>query len=280
MKIKLVQLCVGLLLLGLSSAAPAFTCSITSPGFTVNYEGGTTRSVQTYFTMTCERFSGDPASLSYDVAAGSGNNASGQSNRAAQAAGGPYVSYDLYKDSGCTAPWKVGGLRIKPPTMTWTGLGFLSQQVSYWGCIPSQTGMAAGTYTDAFTLTANWGQGQSADSAVGTAQVTIYAPANCTMSMPPGNMLFTYVAFGPQQNPTKTFTTTCTNTMPYSLALSPSSAVLVGLNYSLALNTSIATGTGFPQTFTITGTMAAGQAGECPTATCTGTQAHTVTVTY
>jgi hypothetical protein len=35
-----------------------------------------------------------------------------------------------------------------------------------------------------------------------------------------------------------------------------------------------------PQTYSINGSMAAGQAGKCATATCSGSQARTLTVSY
>jgi spore coat protein U-like protein len=281
MKIKLVQLCAELLLLGSGAAQAAITCSsITSPGFTISYAAGTISSSQTFFTITCNReLSGDDSSVNFDVSVNNGNDPAGTANRAALAVNGPYVFYEPYKDS-CLTPWE-GSEKQYPGLMDWgNALGLKSQTVSFWGCIKTaQAGMPAGTYSDSLLLTVDYGKSPKR-TITGSAPVTIYAPAYCTMSMPAGDMVFTYVAFGPQQTPTKTFTATCTNTMPYTLAVSPSSAVVVGLNYSVALNASSAIGTGFPQTFTITGTMAAGQAGECPTSTCSGTQIHTVTVTY
>jgi spore coat protein U-like protein len=285
MKNSFVQLCAALLLLLPGVAQAAITCnSITSPGLTISYASGTTASTQTYFTITCTReLAGDDTSVNYDATVNAGSTPAGSSNRASQAVAGTpyYVFYDLYRDS-CSTQWK-GGQKISG-TITWASaavVGPLSQQKTYWGCIPTiQTGMPAGTYSDSLALTATYGQGNTGGTVTGTAAVTIYAPAYCTMSMSAGDMNFTYVAFGPQQTATKTFMATCTNTMPYTLAVNPSAAVVVGLNYSLALNAGNATGTGIAQTFTITGTMPAGQAGNCLTGTCTGTQTHTVTVTY
>ena len=73
------------------------------------------------------------------------------------------------------------------------------------------------------------------------------------------------------------------------MALSATSGVVSGLNYSLGLNAIInsggssplaSTGTGADQTFYINGNMAAGQAGTCATGTCSATNTHTLTITY
>ena len=56
---------------------------------------------------------------------------------------------------------------------------------------------------------------------------------------------------------------------------------LLGLNYTLALSSTGTTGTGFAQPYTVTGSIAADQAGTCSTGTCTATQTGvTVTITY
>ena len=72
------------------------------------------------------------------------------------------------------------------------------------------------------------------------------------------------------------------------MALDATVGVVTGLNYALALNTVntggvnplTSVGNGLAKTFFINGTMAAGQAGACAAAACTGTQARTLTITY
>jgi hypothetical protein len=66
---------------------------------------------------------------------------------------------------------------------------------------------------------------------------------------------------------------------------SPTTGTLIGLDYTLALSpaggTGGGTGGGSPESIhTITGTMAAGQAGTCAVGACTATQSHTLTITY
>ncbi|NNU44524.1 hypothetical protein [Ramlibacter montanisoli] len=56
--------------------------------------------------------------------------------------------------------------------------------------------------------------------------------------------------------------------------------VITGLRYSLVLSANAGNGTGAPQTYGITATFPAGQAGTCAGAICNATQAHTLTITY
>ena len=108
------------------------------------------------------------------------------------------------------------------------------------------------------------------------------------MTTAPGNLAFTYTAFGAAVAVNTTFQPTCTIYLPYSMALDTTSGVISGLLYSLALNTTssggssplTSTGTGLAQTLYINGNMAANQAGTCATGSCPGSQLHTLTITY
>jgi len=87
----------------------------------------------------------------------------------------------------------------------------------------------------------------------------------------------------------------CTNTKPYEVSLDAYSGTVIGLAYSLTIDgvgadkTGV-TGSGLTnKTHTLGGSMAGGQAGNCGTAVvpgvgpatdCTGSTAHTLTVTY
>ena len=111
--------------------------------------------------------------------------------------------------------------------------------------------------------------------------VTIYYPAVCTITAAPGNVAFAYTAFRATPLPASTtFGVTCTNTLGYTLALDATSGVVIGLQYLLSLSAASATGTGAQQTFTINGTMPAGQAGTCTTGSCSGTSVRSITITY
>lgn len=272
----------ALLLAFAALAAPAshaaITCGVTSPGFAAAYDPtvAATNITQTYFTVTCTRgATSDPTSVTYAVKADNGLNALGQGNRASF--GANTIRYDVYKDAACGTQWKgnstIGG------TINFSGTGTVSAQGNYWGCIPAaQTGLAAGTYTDTVTMTMTYGSPQS--TATGTASVIINTPPVCTISTAPGSVVFNYLSRGTAKTASTQYGVTCTLALPYTMALDATSGTILGLTYTLALGNASSTGTGSQQLFTINGNMAGGQSGTCATATCSGTQARTLTVTY
>ncbi|HEY5993031.1 MAG TPA: hypothetical protein VIU46_00355, partial [Gallionellaceae bacterium] len=129
--------------------------------------------------------------------------------------------------------------------------------------------------------------------------VTINLTSTCTFTAPT-NVVFNYTSFSATVvNATaSTFNVTCTNTLPYTVSLLTSPTLLapafpvtdsaVGLAYSLAIAAPAGggTGTGLAQAYQVTGTMAAGQAGNCATAggACTNAAAtnntYVVTIVY
>jgi spore coat protein U-like protein len=260
------------------AAHAAITCSITSPGFAAAYDPAAinTNITQTYFTVTCTRgATTDPGSVNYSVKVDNGLNPSGQRNRATF--GANRVNYDFYKDAGCGTTWK--GNSAITGTITFAGTGTFTSQGNYWGCVPAaQSGLAAGVYTDSVTMTMTYGSPQSTAST--SAGVTISTPPTCSMSTPPGNVVFNYISLGAAVNASTTYGVTCTLALPYTMALDATAGTVVGLAYTIALSTPSSTGTGAQQTFSINGSIAAGQAGVCATATCSGTQPRTLTITY
>ena len=99
------------------------------------------------------------------------------------------------------------------------------------------------------------------------------------------DLIFNYTSFGAAANPSSSFIVKCTSGLGYTLSLDGSgfggSTSVLGLAYTLALAAPAAAGTGADQTYTINGTMAAGQAGTCAVAAgCTNTTARTITLTY
>ncbi len=272
------------LLLPMAGAHAAITCNVTSSGFATAYSptSGTTNVTQSSFTVSCTRgAAGDPTSVAYTVSVNNGLNANGINNRATF--GASTMRYDLYTDGGCTTQWKgnttmpVGG-----GTITFAGTGTVTKTTTYWGCATAgQTGLAAGTYTDVVVMTLSYGPNPQS-SATSTLPVSIATPANCSLTQAPSPspMVFNYIAFGAAAAASASYGVTCTNFLPYTMALDATSGTLLGLSYTLALSAAAATGSGSQQTFTITGTMAAGQAGTCATGSCTATQTRTLTITY
>jgi len=262
----------------------AIQCTaLSSPGVTINYTNQTTTSTQTYFQVTCSRAAGDPTTVTYSVTANNGQNPSGQNNQAMNGAAG--LRYDVYVNSTCTTQWK--GNTTITDTITWTSAtdtSSITRRTNFWGCITAaQTATNSGLYSDTVGLTLSYAGGTSLTASV---PVRIYAPASCTFTSQPGNIVISnYVPFtSATRTASSTFAVQCTNQMPYSLATNVTEAVAAGLRYTLSLSATTGSGTGAPQTYTVTVTVPAGQAGgTCgrPAGqTCTGVNSHFIMVTY
>ncbi|MBK5205681.1 MAG: spore coat protein U domain-containing protein [Polaromonas sp.] len=254
------------------SAQAAINCNLTSNGFSSFYDPAnlTQNITSASFTMTCTRSAlGDATSQSYTVMLTSGTNQASLGNNR--------INYDVFIDSACGTPWR--GVTTLGGTITFassTDYFPHSQTVPYWGCVPKSQTVAAGTYTD--TVTMNPSIGSNA-----TFPVTIVTPSSCSISTPPGNVTFNYTSFQgypASASPPSPFAATCTNQMPYTMALDATSGTLLGLNYTLSLSASSATGTGLAQSYSINGSIAAGQAGTCAGASCTATAPRTLTISY
>lgn len=276
-----------LLALGSAGAQAAITCTtITSDPLTIFYAAGTTTGVQVALTLTCSRGStSDPTSTPWSVTANNGLHAKRANNFARLTQNGKNydLSYDVYTTGCGGAQWS--GRTTISGTLTWAAgqTGNATATAYYWGCINKpQTPTAAGWYTDTIGLTATYDPGAGPNQKInGTIDVSIYAPATCVINPPPGSISITYPAFSPLAlSGTTTFGATCTDSMPYTLDVSPASGTLAGVNYTVGLSAASAVGTGAIQTFTVTVTALAGQSGTCSTASCTATQTHTLTIAY
>ena len=281
MKTKFMQCLAALaLLLSANAAQAAISCSISSPGFIAGYtSGGAQVITQVSYSITCTRgLTTDPTTTAYSVKVGNGLNPAGGGKKQA-AFGANRLRYDTYIDSGCATQWR-GATTIPsvPGTITMVGLTPTTVIQNFWGCIAALLTPVAGTYTDTVTLTPTYSAGVSGGS--NTFPVTIITPATCTIATIP-NITLAYTAFRlTAATATTSAPVTCSNNLPYTMAVSPTSGVSAGINYSLSLPAS-GTGNGVSQGITITATAPAGQAGTCATGACTGVaQAHTLTVTY
>lgn len=258
------------------AAHAAITCNLSSNGFSSAYvpANAAINITTASFTMTCTRSrTSDATSQAFTVQANNGTNASGQQNRAAF--GSNRILYDLYTDSSCSTQWRgtttIGGTVV---FSSGSDLTAKSTTVQYWGCIPAGQNVAAGTYSDTVTLNPSTG-------ANATFPVSIVTPSSCSISTPPGNITFNYIAFqGSPSLANTAFSAKCTNLLPYSMALDSYNSVLAGLAYTLSLSTTSNVGNGVAQPYTIDGSMAAGQSGTCTTGSCTATEGRTLTITY
>lgn len=273
-----ILLALAALLLAPCAQATINCTSITAPGVTLNYQNNTTVSLQTFFAVTCTRSStGDPVSVSYSVKADNGGNPNGINNRATYTTGAT-VRYDFYTNSSCATQWK-GGTTVAD-TITWSGgsTGSITRQTSYWACIvSSQTATSSGVYSDNVALTLTYSNNITVS---GTVPVAIFAPALCTVTTPPRNIALSYVAFGPQVSGSTSVGVTCTAGMPYVVSTDVPEAVLNGLRYVLGPGTISGNGSGALQTYNITATIPAGQAGTCTSGACNATRTHALTISY
>jgi spore coat protein U-like protein len=143
-------------------------------------------------------------------------------------------------------------------------------------------------------------QPAAAQSTSGTFDVNITLTAGCSLSAITA-VDFAYTSFqGAVANGTNGgFSVSCTNNLPYTFGLqvgggaaTPPGAATIGpinddavnLAYSLALSAAGGVGNGGAQNYSITGTMAAGQAGTCAASPCNNGAAtnntHTLIVNY
>jgi spore coat protein U-like protein len=273
--LRLVLLVSALVLAPLAHAA--YSCSVSSGGVAVAYSPSApgTTVVQTSFTVTCTRALSDGATMSYSVAADNGAHAQGTHNRAAF--GASLISYDLFKDAACGTQWR--GPQSIAGSLAFGGSTAASTTVTFYGCIPSGQNVPSGTYIDSVAMTLTYGSSPQS-TAPGTIGVSIGTPATCSLTSPPGNVVFDYVGFGAAANASTTFGVTCTTYLPYSMALDATSGTILGVNYTLALSAPSATGNGAQQSYTISGNIAAGQGGTCASGSCSASQARTLTITY
>lgn len=267
------------LVLALASSAvhAAITCGVSSGGFATAYDPTApgTNITQASFTVTCTKgLAGDPSSVNFSVRVNNGLYSLGVNNRAAF--GGSRIRYDVYTNPTCGSTWK-GGTAISG-TVSTPSVGTFTATASFWGCVGAGFAVPAGTYTDTVTMTMTYGPTSS--TAVGSFNVWITTPPTCAISSAPTNVVFNYVSFGPAVTPSGTFGITCSLALPYTMALNSGGGTIVGLVYTIALSTTSSTGTGAQQMHSVNGNMAAGQSGVCALPTCSGSQAHSVTITY
>ncbi len=276
----LILLC---LLLGTAGAHAAINCTVSSPGFASAYDPLTAGNtvVQSSFTISCTRLATDATSVNYQIGADNGLYKLGKNTNQALLISGPpsYVAYDIYKDSGCATQWKAGGGARISGTFTFPA-GALSSSLTqtYYGCIfAGQTGLPAGFYSDTVSMTLVYG-GSTFSNSFG---VQISTGTTCAVSSPPATLAFgAYVAYGGALGASTSFGATCTNLLPYTMAVSPTMGTIAGVVYDLTLSAASATGSGFQQNYLINGNMAAGQAGTCALGSCSGTVPHTLTLSY
>lgn len=275
------------LLLTSTLAQAAINCTISSPGFFSVYDAlapSDNRTVGTY-TLNCTRLGSDPTTLNYIAFTNEGLYNLGQNTRAKLSTGNSYIQYDLFIDANYGANWAKSNRCIIGTVNFGTALNG-SQGKAYYAAIPAgQTGAPQGLYNDTVTVLVAYNRTSCAPNVTGdifsTFPVQIANRSACQIAIPPGTVAFSYTAFSSTPAiASTTFSTRCSTNLPYTMSLDANFGVVSGLNYGLTLSATNATGNGALQSFTINGTMAAGQAGSCTTGSCTATETRRLIVTY
>ncbi|WP_431098602.1 hypothetical protein [Polaromonas aquatica] len=278
-------------------AKAAVTCTLTATSVSLNYVNnqGTNANASGNITLNCTRLASDLNTQNYWVSIGFGTQA-GIPRRIFRHGGGTAdadrLNVSIFKNGTATNWTNTGGGRVNG-TLNFGAALNASVVLTYNFRVTSgQNGNSFGIYDDIFVtnlqLTTN---GPVVATTAFTPTVSIVAACfvgqvasgnTAPGAISPSTLTLNYTSFAlAPQTATMNFTVDCTRNTTYTLALSPTAGTLLGLNYTLALSGAGATGTGFAQPYTVTGTIPANQAGTCSTATCTATQPGvTVTVTY
>ncbi|HUL56305.1 MAG TPA: spore coat protein U domain-containing protein, partial [Usitatibacter sp.] len=197
MIVRMLRIAAVAALVAASTAAHArITCTFSSTGWATAYVPSTaaTNITQGIVSVTCQRNAGgDGTTVNFTIAANNGSHAAGQQNRA-QLNAANRLNYENYRDGSCGTLWAATAAnRISGSITGLTGFVPMTTDIGFWGCVPgSQTGGAAGTYTDTVTMTLRYG---GATNPTATFPVTIVSPASCSISTAPGTVAFTYTAF-------------------------------------------------------------------------------------
>lgn len=278
-------------------ARAAITCTLTTTSVNLNYTNaqGTNANASGTITVNCTRLSTDPTSTTYWVSIDYGSR-TGLSRRVFRHGGGTTnadrLDVSIYK-SGTTTDWINATTGRVNGTLTFGAALSASAVLTYdFRVGAGQTGNTAGIYDETFITSL---QLTTAGAVVATSSFTptVSIVAQCFVgqvaagnlapgAVSPSTLTLNYTSFvATPQTAAMNFTVNCTRGTTYTLALSPTSGTLLGLNYTLALSSAGTTGDGLAQPYTVTGSIAASQAGTCSSGSCTATQTGvTVTITY
>ena len=281
----------------LSSANAAITCTLNAPAaLNFVYVSGTNSTsannkIQSAVVATCQRtLAIDPTTAVLTLGANDGLQPAGTNNQALFSANS--VRYNLYRNVACSAQLRDTAATRISANFASTTLSPVTVTFDYWGCIPGQAvaSFPAGVYTDSVALTLRNNALPLLTLATSAITVNITAPAKCSISGGPGDITFSYTAFGPANFQFTSFSADCTNSLPYTMDVSPPSGVVGGLRYELGLAdvagsasnlgpvtlSRVGSATG-SRTHVINGGMVASQAGLLGAIV---PQAHTLTITY
>lgn len=282
-------------LLAFAPAWAAYDCNVSATSVGVLYTTNPiNQDANGTVILTCTRASGDANTLTYRIKADNGLNANGTQRRVRRGTSANYLSYFLRRGTtvggaatcGNSTNWAAPATGTTNVITGTLSFGTALTATATWGyCVRirgNQGNPTAGSYTDVVQVFAQYPNNNAgALSPSASLGYTAGATNQCVFNTFPTTMLFNYTSFSATpQVLSQAFDLRCSNSLPWSLSLTPASGTLLGLNYTLGLSPASGTGTGADQAVTLTGTLPANQAGTCANATCSATQAHVVTITY
>ncbi|MEP7155870.1 MAG: hypothetical protein ABI905_08855 [Betaproteobacteria bacterium] len=280
-------------------AAASYSCSsyFVSPVI-VTYDPAFGANSTGSFTFTCSRTSTtDPALVKFSLDSNGGthnnppNTLPDRVGLGATSARMPYIlSTDTGADwfepsySGGNTQARISGmLQFIGTSLTATASGSYGFRMSAGQVVPQ---VQAGTdYTDIvgsnLRLHSISGTSLLATPFNSSFTITVKVVENCVISSLPGAIQLAYTSFQPAiSNATNSFDISCTKGTTYSLNLDAVSGTLMDLDYTLKLSAKSSKGTGVPQSFSISGSMVAGQSGTCAAANCMASEARTLLISY
>ncbi|MDO8455796.1 MAG: spore coat protein U domain-containing protein [Burkholderiaceae bacterium] len=264
----------------------AVSCSVTATLPASTYIATTATATTGSVTVTCSRLLTDPTSASTGYNSGTGTVAytigtdqGANTGTTIAVFGANQLNYDLFRPTAFTSAWTTNttaGTVTFPSGATMASNATQFQMKVAAGLWTSPEG----TYTELVTVTLIHGTQNKLTNFTNSVQINPI----CTFPTAPGDVDFgpyNALATGVALTATTPFRIRCTKGVLFSLAFDAAANTLLGLNYGLTITPNAsATSGGSTLTRNISGTMAAGQAGICNSATCVGSQPRTLTLSY
>jgi hypothetical protein len=279
----------------------AYSCnlSITSTGVTLDeparlYDSGGR------VTLNCTRNSQESPTLDYRIKADKGLNY-GSGNRRVrhtEEAGPPRYVYKLRRAISPNAAASCGN------DVNWAAQGdsglYMTGKLEFGGSMNASANWNycvrisltpenflytyRGLYTDIVMVQAEYGPIFSSLTTPAPFTYSVGIKEHCVFNTFPESINFNYTSFSPRPEISRqSFFVRCNRKVPWSVAVFPPDGSALGLSYTLSTEppASVSTvGTGEDQRITLTGTMPAGQSGDCNMATCSARRTHEIRISY
>ncbi|HWI82602.1 spore coat protein U domain-containing protein [Ramlibacter sp.] len=288
-KLMILAVVLGCGAFGARDARAVVSCTIVASPTTLSgaYDAAANLDLQGSFAVNCTRAKNDSKNQTLWIGL---NQTAGQT----MTKPAPYadtLGYGIYTDSARSTLWTNGvGGGLTFTLAFGTATSAATNVPVYLRANAGQADKAAGSYNDSLNVTLN--STDSVGTNLGNTTVGTQATVakSCTVDVAPINYSVNYQAFRSTAlvDASQAVSVTCSKGTPVSLALDQVTGLIVPteLKYTLtfpglsqsASGTSASSATA--QTFGLTLTLPAGQAGACNAGTCTGSDTRQITVSY